>query len=105
MISLFVTFAGVIRSFSAPALYKLGAVALQKRSFADPRAFMRRDHAQVLVGFKERDMGKIGGQDHQGLTRDDTLLLVMPLPHLLASHIGILLDLFHGFCHAAFLLR
>jgi hypothetical protein len=66
---------------------------------------MRRDYAQVLVGFKERDVGKISGQDQQSLICDDALLLVMPLLHLLASHIGFLLDLFHGFWHDVLLLR
>jgi hypothetical protein len=65
---------------------------------------MSSDHAHVLVGFKERDLCKISGQDREGLIIDDALLLVVPLLHLLASHIGFLLDLFHGFWHDALLL-
>jgi hypothetical protein len=56
--------------------------------------------AQVLIGVKENEVGKVSGQHYEALTRDDTLLLFVPLPHLLAAQVSPLPDLFHGFDHA-----
>jgi hypothetical protein len=48
----------------------------------------------MVIGLKERDMCKVSGEDREGLIRDDALLFVVPLPHLLTSYIGCLPDLF-----------
>jgi hypothetical protein len=85
--------------FSPSVLRKLRRVPFEERFLADPCTFMCSDHTHVLVGSKENEMGKISGQDGKGLTLDDALLLAMPLPHLLAPHIGFLLDLLHAFEH------
>jgi len=84
-------------------LRKLRAVALQKRFLTDACAFVRRNHAHVLVGSKQGDMSKVGGEKRESLIRDDALLFLVPMSHLLPSHIGFLLHLFHRFWHRTLL--
>ncbi|HEY1353505.1 MAG TPA: hypothetical protein VGF67_28175 [Ktedonobacteraceae bacterium] len=49
---------------------------------------------------EENEVGKVSGQNREALTGNDTLLLFVPLPHLLAALESALADLFHGFDHA-----
>jgi len=84
-------------------LWKLRAVAIQERPLADASAFMRRNRTHLLVGSEEGEMGKVSGQYGEGLIGDDALLFLVPLLHLLSSHVGFLLDLFHRFGHVALL--
>jgi len=84
-------------------LWKLRAVAIQKRSLADACTFMRRGHAHLLVRFEEGDMGEISGQKRQRFLGHDALLFLVPVLHLLPSHVGFLLNLFHCFWHGTLL--
>jgi len=49
-------------------------------------------------------MGEISGQNRESLIRNDALLLVVPLLHLLPSFVSFLLHLFHCFRHETLLL-
>jgi hypothetical protein len=75
------------------------AIALQKHSRAVSHTFRSSGHARLLVGLKERDLGKISSQGRESHLIYDSLLLIMLLLHLLNSHIDFLLALFYAFWH------
>jgi len=49
-------------------------------------------------------MGKVSGQNRECFIGNDALLVLVPVPHLLPSHIGFLLHLFHRIWHGTLLL-
>jgi hypothetical protein len=71
-------------AFDSPdtASGKQRTVALLKSSPADACPLMGGNRRQVVVGFEEGDVSKIGGQDFESIVSDDALLLAMPLLHL-----------------------